>query len=87
MPVNIDGEWDEELYSVYESDKTRGIGNHGVTITLEEYSGTGADDPRCRIAHGGDACARTAGHEPPHVPVSMELMAMGMHIIARTEPQ
>lgn len=79
--------WDEELYVVYHSDKTRGIGNHGVIITLEEYEGTGADDPRCRIAHGGDACPRTAHHNGPHIPVSMELMAMGIHVIARTAPQ
>lgn len=83
----FDPAWDDQLYVVYSVDKTRGVASDGTTITLEEYSGTGPDDPRCRIARGGDACGRTAGHEPPHIACSMELMGMGMHIVARTVPQ
>jgi hypothetical protein len=83
----FDPEWDDNLYAVYAYDKTRGVASNGAVITIEQYDGTGPDDPRCRIARGGDCCLRTRGHLMPHVACSNELAAMGMHIIARTVPQ
>lgn len=83
----FDPEWDDDLYAVYAVDPTRGIGRGGVVIILQEYAGTGADDPRCRIARGGDCCARTTGHELPHIACSMGLVGKGLHIIDRVVPR